>query len=147
MQVRLLFPFFLVLAVIGLVLTWSQNLVYLGPGAGPGGMVDFLKDTVVNPGARSIAFDMLIVGWALSVWMVVEGRRRRMRWVWFYPLVGWSVAMAFTVPLFLAMRERALRTSPEIEGRPGILDGVGLGLVSAFVLVMLVLGVRASGLI
>lgn len=147
MQDRFLVPVFLVLAVVGLALTWSQNLAYLGPGAGPGGMVDFLKDTVVNPGARSIAFDILIVCWALSIWMVVEGRRRRMRWVWLYPLVGWSVAMAFTVPLFLAMRERALRTPPEIEGRLGVLDGVGLGLVSAFVLALLGLGVRAAGLI
>lgn len=147
MQDRFLVPVFLVLAVVGLALTWSQNLAYLGPGAGPGGMVDFLKDTVANPGARSIAFDILIVCWALSIWMVVEGRRRRMRWVWLYPLVGWSVAMAFTVPLFLAMRERALRTPPEIEGRLGVPDGVGLGLVSAFVLALLGLGVRAAGLI
>ena len=147
MQERFLFPFFLVLSVVGLALTWSQNLAYLGPAAGPAGLIDFLKATVANPGARSIAFDILIVCWALSVWMVVEGRRRRMRWVWVYPLVGWSVAMAFTVPLFLAMRERALRTPPEIEGRPGTLDGIGLGLVSAFVLVLLGLGARAAGLI
>ncbi len=147
MQERFLFPVFLVLALTGLVLTWSQNLAYFGPGSGPGGMMDFLKDTVVNPGARSIAFDILIVGWAASIWMVLEGRRRRMRWVWLYPVVGWSVAMAFAFPLFLAMRERSLRTPPEIEGRLGTIDGVGLGLVSAFVLVLLALGVRAAGLI
>lgn len=147
MRERFLFPVFLLLAAVGLVLTWSQNLVYMGPAAGPGGMVDFLRDTVVNPGARSIAFDILIVGWTASVWMVVEGRRRRMRWVWLYPVVGWSVAMAFAFPLFLAMRERSLRTPPEIEGRLGTIDGVGLGLVSAFALVLLGLAVRAAGLI
>ena len=147
MRERFLFPVFLTLAIVGLALTWSQNLAYFGPAAGPGGMVDFLKDTVVNPGARSIAFDILIVGWTASIWMVVEGRRRRMRWVWLYPVVGWSVAMAFAFPLFLALRERALRTPPEIDGRLGIIDGVGLGLVSAFALVLLGLGVRATGLI
>jgi hypothetical protein len=110
-------------------------------------MADFLRDTVVNPGARSIAFDILIVGWAASIWMVVEGRRRRMRWVWLYPLLGWGGAMAFTFPLFLAMRERALRTPPEIEGRLGTVDGVGLGLVAAVVLFLLALGIRAAGLI
>lgn len=55
--------------------------------------------------------------------------------------------MAFAVPLFLAMRERTLGTSPEIEGRPGTLDGIGLGLVSAFALILLALGMRAAGLI
>jgi hypothetical protein len=144
---RLLPLAYLALALLGLVLTWSQNLAYLGPAAGPGGLVDFLKATVVNPGARSIAFDILVVGWAASIWIVIEGRRRRMRLVWLYPLLGWGVAMAFALPLFLAARELTLRTPPEIEGRPGLLDGVGLGLVTAFALVLLGLGVRAAGLI
>ena len=138
---------YVILGLVGLALTWSQNLAYLGAAAGPGGLLDFLRATVVNPGARSIAFDILILGWAVSIWMVVEGRRRRMNAVWLYPLLGWAVALAFAVPLFLAARELALRTPPEIEGRPGLVDGVGLGLLSALVLVLLGLGIRAAGLI
>jgi len=146
MQSRSLALVYLVLGLIGLVLTWSQNLAYLGPAAA-GGFLDFLRGTVANPGARSIAFDILIVGWTASIWMVIEGRRRRMKFVWLYPVLGWTVAMAFAVPLFLAVRELALRTPPEIEGRPSPLDGLGLGLLSAFALVLLVLGLRAAGLI
>jgi hypothetical protein len=146
MQSRSLALVYLVLGLIGLVLTWSQNLAYLGPAAA-GGFLDFLRGTVANPGARSIAFDILIVGWTASIWMVIEGRRRRMKFVWLYPVLGWTVAMAFAVPLFLAVRELALRTPPEIEGRPSPLDGLGLGVLSAFALVLLVLGVRAAGLI
>ena len=146
MQSRRLALVYLVLGLAGLALTWSQNLAYFGPAAA-GGFPDFLRGTVANPGARSIAFDILIVGWTASIWMVIEGRRRRMKLVWLYPVLGWTVAMAFAVPLFLAVRELALRTPPEIEGRPGLADGLGLGLVSAFALVLLVLGVRAAGLI
>jgi hypothetical protein len=146
MQSRSLALVYLVLGLVGLVLTWSQNLAYLGPAAA-GGFLDFLRGTVANPGARSIAFDILIVGWTASIWMVIEGRRRRMKFVWLYPVLGWTVAMAFAVPLFLAVRELALRTPPEIEGRPSPLDGLGLGLLSAFALVLLVLGLRAAGLI
>jgi hypothetical protein len=146
MQSRSLALVYLVLGLVGLVLTWSQNLAYLGPAAA-GGFLDFLRGTVANPGARSIAFDILIVGWTASIWMVIEGRRRRMKFVWLYPVLGWTVAMAFAVPLFLAVRELALRTPPEIEGRPSPLDGLGLGVLSAFALVLLVLGVRAAGLI
>jgi hypothetical protein len=146
MQSRSLALVYLVLGLIGLVLTWSQNLAYLGPAAA-GGFLDFLRGPVANPGARSIAFDILIVGWTASIWMVIEGRRRRMKFVWLYPVLGWTVAMAFAVPLFLAVRELALRTPPEIEGRPSPLDGLGLGVLSAFALVLLVLGVRAAGLI
>jgi hypothetical protein len=146
MQSRRLALVYLVLGLAGLALTWSQNLAYFGPAAA-GGFADFLRGTVANPGARSIAFDILIVGWTASIWMVIEGRRRRMKLVWLYPVLGWTVAMAFAVPLFLAVRELALRTPPEIEGRPGLADGLGLGLVSAFALALLVLGVRAAGLI
>jgi hypothetical protein len=146
MQSRSLALVYLVLGLVGLVLTWSQNLAYFGPAAA-GGFPDFLRGTVANPGARSIAFDILIVGWSASIWMVIEGRRRRMKGVWLYPVLGWTVAMAFAIPLFLAARELALRTPPEIEGRPSPLDGLGLGIVSAFALVLLVLGVRAAGLI
>jgi hypothetical protein len=146
MQSRSLALVYLVLGLVGLVLTWSQNLAYLGPAAA-GGFLDFLRGTVANPGARSIAFDILIVGWTASIWMVIEGRRRRMKFVWLYPVLGWTVALAFAVPLFLAVRELALRTPPEIEGRPSPLDGLGLGLLSAFALVLLVLGLRAAGLI
>ncbi|MFM8940535.1 MAG: DUF2834 domain-containing protein, partial [Phenylobacterium sp.] len=117
---------YVILGLVGLALTWSQNLAYLGPAAGPGGLIDFLRATVVNPGARSIAFDILILGWAVSIWMVVEGRRRRMKAVWLYPLLGWAVALAFSVPQCLAARELALRTPPELDGRPGLVDGVGL---------------------
>jgi hypothetical protein len=144
MQSRSLALVYLVLGLAGLVLTWSQNLAYFGPAAA-GGFPDFLRGTVANPGARSIAFDILIVGWSASIWMVIEGRRRRMKWVWLFPVLGWTVAMAFALPLFLAARELALRTPPEIEGRPSPLDGLGLGALSAFALVLLVLGVRAAG--
>jgi hypothetical protein len=146
MQSRSLALVYLVLGLVGLVLTWSQNLAYFGPAAA-GGFPDFLRGTVANPGARSIAFDILIVGWSASIWMVIEGRRRRMKGVWLFTVLGWTVAMAFAIPLFLAARELALRTPPEIEGRPSPLDGLGLGMVSAFALVLLVLGVRAAGLI
>ena len=146
MQSRRLAFVYLALGLVGLVLTWSQNLAYFGPAAA-GGFPDFLRGTVANPGARSIAFDILIVGWTASIWMVIEGRRRRMKFFWLYPVLGWTVAMAFAVPLFLAARELVLRTPPEIEGRPGPLDGLGLGVLSAFALVFLVLAVRAAGLI
>lgn len=146
MQSRSLALVYLVLGLVGLVLTWSQNLAYFGP-ASSGGFTDFLHGTVANPGARSIAFDILIVGWSASIWMVIEGRRRRMKGVWLFPVMGWTLAMAFAIPLFLAARELALRTPPEIEGRPSPLDGLGLGILSAFALVLLVLGVRAAGLI
>lgn len=121
-------------AAVALVLTWSQNLFYFGGGAGLTAFPAFLKDAAVNPAARSVAFDIVLVFYAAAVWMVVEGRRRRMPLVWAYVVGGLLVAISFTFPLFLAARElKGPPIEPDIEGRPSLLDGVGLGLLTAVV--------------
>lgn len=52
--------------------------------------------------------DLSIVAIASVVFMITESRRLGMKRVWLYILLSGFTAMAFTFPLFLAMRERAL---------------------------------------
>lgn len=115
------------LAIIALVLTWSQNLAYFGGGGGLSAFPAFLRDAAVNPASRSVTFDIALVLYAAAVWMVFEGRRRRIPFVWAYVIGGLLVAISVTLPLFMAARELKSGATPEIEGRPGLLDGVGLG--------------------
>lgn len=149
MQNRTLAIAYVVIALVALGLTWSQNLAYFG-GAGSTAQAlaafpAFLMDTAVNPAARSITFDILLIVLSASVWMVFEGRRRRMRFVWAYVVLSFLVAVSVTFPLFLAAREMKGRVEPEIEGRPGVLDGVGLGLVTAIVVLLSVFVLRRAG--
>ncbi|RWZ68115.1 DUF2834 domain-containing protein [Labedella populi] len=95
---------YLVLAVIGLVGTWTYNVVailerrdYLGDWFGSG------------PSVSSLTTDLLVVAIAAVLFMVVEGRRLRMRRVWLFLLAVPLLALAFAFPLFLAFRERALQ--------------------------------------
>ncbi|MCS5716326.1 DUF2834 domain-containing protein [Herbiconiux sp. CPCC 205716] len=94
---------YLVLAVVGLVGTWTFNVVaiverrdFLGEWFGSGPSVD------------SLGVDLAVVAVAAIVLMVVEGRRLRMRGLWLYVLLVPLVALAFAFPLFLSARERRL---------------------------------------
>lgn len=132
-QNRQLAAVYVLLAVVALGLTWSQNLAYFG-GGDLAAFPAFLRDAGVNPASRSVTLDILLVVYAVAIWMVFEGRRRRMPFVWAYVIGGFLVAISVTLPLFLAAREMSRQTSPDIEGRPGLLDGVGLGVVTVLVI-------------
>jgi hypothetical protein len=94
---------YLLLAVAGLIGTWTFNVLAIVQ------MADFIGDLVTSgPAVSSITVDLLVVAVAGSVFIIVEARRRRMRFGWLYVVGAGLTAFAFTFPLFLAMRERQL---------------------------------------
>lgn len=94
---------FLVLAIVGLVVTWSYNIAAIVERR------DFIGDLVSSgPAVSSITWDLLVVAVAGSLLMVLEARRLEMRFVWLYILGSGLTAFAFTFPLFLANRQRRL---------------------------------------
>jgi hypothetical protein len=95
------------IAVLALFATWSQNLAFFAQaeGAGAGG---FLAATYANPASASITIDLLLLMVPLLAWMVIEGRRLGVRFVWLYFVFGCLVAISVTFPLFLIARERRL---------------------------------------
>ena len=93
----------LVLAIVGLIGTWTFNALAIVQ------LRDFIGDWVNSgPAVSSLTVDLLIVAVAGSILMVVEARRLGMRFVWLYIVGSAITAFAFTFPLFLAMRERRL---------------------------------------
>lgn len=94
---------FLVLALTGLVATFVFNVWAVVQ------MRDFIGDLVSSgPAVSSITVDLLVVAIAACVVIVVEGRRLGMKRWWLYIVLSGITAIAFTFPLFLAMRERRL---------------------------------------
>jgi len=99
----LLAVIYLVLAVLGLIGTWTFNALAITQ------MVDFIGDLAGSgPAVSSITVDLLVVALAGSVLIIVEARRIGMRYGWLYVVAAGVTAFAFTFPLFLAMRERHL---------------------------------------
>lgn len=94
---------YLVLAVAGLIGTWTFNVLAITQ------MSDFIGDLISSgPAVSSITVDLLVVAIAGSVFIIVEARRLGMRRGWLYVVLSGVTAFAFTLPLFLAMRQRHL---------------------------------------
>jgi hypothetical protein len=95
---------YLAVAAIGLVGTaWFNVRSVLEPSGDT-----FFAAWFANPSVSSLAWDLLAVASAASIFIVLEGRRLGIRWYWAYVLVSFVTAVGFTFPLFLAVRERAL---------------------------------------
>lgn len=94
---------YLVLAVAGLIGTWTFNVLAITQ------MTNFIGDLIDSgPAVSSITIDLLVVAIAGSVFVIVEARRLGMRYGWLYVVLAGLTAFAFTFPLFLAMRQRHL---------------------------------------
>ena len=100
---------YLALAVAGGVLPWLANLAFLkqyGPSFDVGLFVGLANS---NPAAQSLSRDLAVGATAITIWMVSESRRLRMRGLPWVLLSCVTVAFAFGAPLFLHLRERRLR--------------------------------------
>jgi hypothetical protein len=94
---------YLVLAIVGLLGTWTLNILAIVSGA------DFAGEWFSNGFAtQSLQVDLLVLAVAVGAFLVVEGRRMGMRRAWLFLPLAAVTAAAFAVPLFLALRERRL---------------------------------------
>ena len=97
---------YLVLAVAGLVGTWWFNLSFFASGG-----TDYLGGWFANAASSSAAVDIIVMAVAACLVIVVEGRRLGFRPLGLAVLVvlSFAVAVSFTFPLFLGLREVRLR--------------------------------------
>ena len=111
MTLRPLETLYFALAAIGAVLPF----VFLLPWLGEHGLDVplFLAGPFANGPARVFSIDVL---WAATVFLIfalVEGRRAQVRPIWLAPLMVFLVGLCCALPLFLALRERALTRREE----------------------------------
>jgi hypothetical protein len=106
---------YLALAAAGAILPWLANWSFLqeyGPSFDLG---LFVRLANANAAARSLSRDLLVGASAVTLWMVLEARRLRMRGLLWVLLSCVTVAFAFGAPLFLYLRERRLA---ELQRQP-----------------------------
>lgn len=115
---RALVVIYALTAAVGLVMTWIHNASYLHLGLIPA-YVQFWRDTVATPVSASVSIDVVCVNFAVVLWMLLEARRIRLKYVWLYVLAGFVFALSFAVALFMLQRERVLAARGE-EGGPGL---------------------------
>ncbi len=98
---------YLVIAVIALVATWSNNLAFI---AQPHASMtrEFFQAAYSNPAAASFSNDLLMLTIAACIFMVMEARRLNIRFVAVYILLSAAIAISVMFPLFLIARQLAL---------------------------------------
>lgn len=134
---QLLCVFYGLIALIALIATWSQNLIYF-TGPAPAGFGQYVLDLKVNGAARSFTVDIGLFLLAATGLMVIEARKLGIRFVWVYVILGFAIAISVTFPLFLIAREIRLTRA----GGAGVgvdltfSDIAGLALVTVVVLAM-----------
>lgn len=101
---------YLLLAVLGLIGTWYFNFEFFAQDS----ELSYLEAWFANPASSSAAVDIIVVAVMGSVFMAVEGWRMRMWWSWLLIPLSFAIALAFTFPLFLALREMRLARAERV---------------------------------
>jgi hypothetical protein len=100
-----------VLGLIGLVGT--QVVLFGGYVSSDDG--SFLDQMVANGVATFMLIDLGIVAVIGLVFMVVEGRRLGMRFLWVYVVLTFAVAISVSLPLFLIARQVHLAGEQQVQ--------------------------------
>lgn len=98
---------YLLLAFVGLAATWYFNIQFYLT-AEDTSISNFIKQTNLSFPAKSISADLSVVVITFFVWMVYESRKLKIKHWWIIIPLTFLVAIAFSFPVFLWMRERQL---------------------------------------
>jgi hypothetical protein len=101
---------YLLCAILGLFIPWYFNLQHLLYSPIPFSISEYFRQGTATPLAASITYDFFIGTTPALVWMLIECRRLKMKYMWLYLFGTFAIAFAFTFPLFLFNRERKLRS-------------------------------------
>lgn len=126
---RILCAVYAAIALVALIATWSQNILFFRGG---GTFMGFWEATKANPASRSITVDIALLLLAVAILMVIEARRLGMKYAWAYILGGFAIAISVTFPLFLLARELRLEKSDATQLRN--VDSILLGVLAGFTL-------------
>jgi Terpene cyclase DEP1 len=90
------------IAIAALPATWINNLAFMQQPNHS--FNDFFVAAYANAAAASLANDLFLLAIAASIFMVIEGKRVGVRYVWLYLVLSGILAISVTFPLFLLAR-------------------------------------------
>lgn len=90
--------------MLALYATWSHNIAF-GSEPNNGGTIGFIHSLYVNHASASIANDLIFFGLTAFIFMIIEARRLRIKFVWAYLVFSLIIAIAVIFPIFLIARQ------------------------------------------
>ena len=104
-QIKWLKWIYLFLAILGAVLPTLANIEF-AQSYGPAFDIQlFIELANNNPASQSLSRDLFIGSSAIFVWIISESKRLEMKNLWIVILTTFTIAFAFSAPLFLYLRE------------------------------------------
>ena len=104
-QIKLLKWVYLLLAILGAVLPTLANIEF-ARNYGPSFDIKLFIDLAnKNRASQSLSRDIFIGASAVFVWIISESKRLQMKNLWIVILSTFTIAFAFSAPLFLYLRE------------------------------------------
>ena len=99
---------YLLIAIAGGISTTASNLKFITLYGPSFDILKFISMASNNPASQSLSFDLFFLGTAIFLWMFLESKRLEMKNFWIFILSTFTIAIAFSAPLFLFFRERRL---------------------------------------
>ena len=104
-QIKWLKWVYLLLAILGAVLPTLANIEF-AKTYGPAFDIQlFIELANNNPASQSLSRDLFIGSTAVLVWIISESKRLEMKNLWIVIFTTFTIAFAFSAPLFLYLRE------------------------------------------
>ena len=98
---------YLLLAILGISWTWYFNIQFFQT-AEDTSLSNFIDLCSMNLPSKSIGADIIVVCLTFFAWMIPESLRLKIKFWWALIPLTFLIAIAFTFPLFLYLRERRL---------------------------------------
>ena len=103
---KLLSFLYILLALVGAVLPTLSNIEFIKLYGPQFDIRLFIELANSNPAAQSLSRDLLVGASAVTIWIVCESKRLKMKNLWIVLLSSFLIAFAFAAPFFLFLRER-----------------------------------------
>lgn len=106
---------YFVLAIFGFALPYSQLIPFF---AHHGFDLSLLwSQLFANRISTDFAFDLIVSSLVFGFFVIREGKKRQMQFLWLYIVLNWVIGLSFALPVFLLMRSRSLTSnlSPQVN--------------------------------
>lgn len=98
---------YLALAILGIIYTWYYNILYF-QNVENATFISFLNDAQINFAGKSFGADLTGVVLTFFVFLTTESLRLKIKFWWVLIPLTFLIAVAFTFPLFLYLRQKKL---------------------------------------
>jgi len=98
---------YLGLAVLGICYTWYYNIQWFQTTNNPT-FSNFMSDAQANFAGKSLGADLTVVVLTFFAFMIPESIKLKIKYWWILIPFTFLIAVAFTFPLFLYLRENTL---------------------------------------